>query len=161
MKSSHALYIYFFLPISVFCCNFNNESFEKIGFIVKGSISSEYLAKIDSIDPNNKKLNKLLYLIEFYNNDTSKYFVETHKGLICYSIKDIYYDLKGKVLSQSVGDYIPQVDLIQISPGEKKTFVSDIPMDDNAKIINLSYFVRKDSEIGSRIVVQSDFQVRN
>jgi hypothetical protein len=161
MKSLHALIVFIFLLISFLYCSFNNEPFEKIGFIVKGTITSEYLAKIDSIDPDNKKLNKLLYLIEFYNNDTSKYFVETYKGLICYSIKEIHYDSKGKVLSQSIGDYIPTVDLIQINPDEKKIFVSDIPIDDNAKIINLSYFVRKNSEIGSRMVVQFDFEVQD
>jgi hypothetical protein len=161
MKSLNTLMILIFILISFLYCSFNNKPFEKIGFIVKGTITSEYLAKIDSIDPDNKKLNKLLYLIEFYNNDTSKYFVETYKGLICYSIKEIHYDSKGKVLSQSIGDYIPTVDLIQINPDEKKIFVSDIPIDDNTKIINLSYFVRKNSEIGSRMVLQSDFQIRN
>jgi hypothetical protein len=151
----------FFSTIFAFECDCNLNRVEKIGFIVKGPMTSDYALKLKSIalSTDTETTDVPMYLIEFYNNDTSVFFVETKKGLICFAKRQLFYDSDGNLTSAAGEGGIPDPELIPINPGEKKIFLEYLPLHTDTKKVRLSYYVRRDSGITSRVVLQSDFIV--
>lgn len=150
-----------FSTILVYSCNHNIVEIEKIGFVVKGPMTADYALKLKSIalSTDTETKDEPMYLIEFYNKDTSAFFVETHKGLICFAKRQLFYDSDGNLTSASGDGGIPDPELIPVNPGERKTFLEYLPLHTDTKKVNLSYYVRRDSGITSRVVLQSDFMV--